>query len=76
MHDVRLIIAFSMRILWASKTFNRRFETNEKSGFFWSSLIRVDPDINRSYGYEDFKDGFVGYIKDFSDAALNLIQDK
>ncbi len=34
----------------------------------------VTPHIERAYGYSDFQDGFAKYVKDFSSAAVGLIQ--
>jgi len=34
----------------------------------------VTPDIERTYGYEDFKDQFSSYVNDFSAAAVNLVK--
>ncbi len=35
----------------------------------------VTPDIERTYGYEDFKDQFSNYVKDFSNAAVGLVKE-
>jgi C-terminal processing protease CtpA/Prc len=35
----------------------------------------VSPDMERTYGYEDFKDQFSTYVRDFSNAAVGLVKE-